>query len=95
MSFKTSKTSDPHRLLLNLSAKIDLKRSDKYVALSNISIYYTWKDMKKSCKTINLKSGPTWNEKCELCDRSYPVLDIQDRFKYIIKSMKQWLIILQ
>ena len=41
MSFKTSKTSDPHRLLLNLSAKIDLKRSDKYVALSNIRIYYT------------------------------------------------------
>ena len=43
----------------------------------------------KLCKTINLKSGPTWNEKCELCDRSYPVLDIQDCFKYIIKSMKQ------
>ena len=46
MSFKTSKTSDPHRLLLNLSAKIDLKRSDKYVALSNISIY---------CKLLNYK----------------------------------------
>ena len=40
MIFKNSKTSDPHRLLLNLSDKINLK-SDKYVALSNLSIYYT------------------------------------------------------
>ena len=45
--------------------------------------------MKKSCKTINSKSDPTWNEKCELSDRSYPVLDIQGYFKYIMKSMKQ------
>ena len=36
-----SETSDPHRLLLNLADKISLKRSDKYVALSNLSIYYT------------------------------------------------------
>ena len=41
------KTSDPHRLLLNLSDKIDLKRSDKFVALSNLSIYYTLKNIKK------------------------------------------------
>ena len=41
----TSKTSDPHRLLLNLSDKINLKRSDKYVALSNLSIYYVWKNI--------------------------------------------------
>ena len=43
MNFKNSGTSDPHRLLLNLTDKINLKRSDKYVALSNLSIYYTWK----------------------------------------------------
>ena len=40
---KNSKTSDPHRLLLNLSDKINLKRSDKYVAISNLTMYYTWK----------------------------------------------------
>ena len=50
MNSKNSKTSDPHRVLLNLSDKINLKRSDKYVALSNLSIYYTWKNMKKSYK---------------------------------------------
>ena len=38
-----SKTSDPHRLSLNLTDKIDLRRKDKYIALSNLSIYYPWK----------------------------------------------------
>ena len=46
MNSGNSKTSDPNSLLLNLSDKIDLKRSDKYVALSNLSIYYTWKKYK-------------------------------------------------
>ena len=47
MNSENSKTSDPHRLLPNLSDKIYLKRSDKYVALSNLSIYYTWENIKK------------------------------------------------
>ena len=48
INFKNSKTSDTHRLSLNLTDKINLKRSDKYVPLSNLSIYYTWKNIKKS-----------------------------------------------
>ena len=44
MNSGNSKKSGPHRLLLNLSGKINVKRSDKFVALSNLSIYYTWKD---------------------------------------------------
>ena len=47
MNSKNSKISDPHRLLLNLTDKINLKRSDKYVALSNLSMYYTLKNIKK------------------------------------------------
>ena len=43
MNSGNSKTSDFHRLLLNFSDNINLKRSDKYLALSNLSIYYTWK----------------------------------------------------
>ena len=54
MNSENSKTSDPRRLLLNLSDKINLKRKDKYVDLSNLGIYYTWKNMKKSCKNDNL-----------------------------------------
>ena len=52
MNSENSKTCDPHRLLINLLDKINLKRSDKYVALSNLSIYYTWKNIKKSYKKL-------------------------------------------
>ena len=55
MNSKKSKTSDPRRLLLNLTDKIDLRREDKYIALLNLSIHYTWKNIKKSYKIINLK----------------------------------------
>ena len=71
-------------------------RSDKYVALSNLSIYYTWKNIKTLCKGNKFKtSAPTWNEKFELPDGSYSVSAIQDYFDYIIKNMKKGLIILQ
>ena len=56
-------TSDPHKLLLSLSDKINLKRSDKDVALSSISVYYTWKNIKKSYKNNKFKiSAPTCNK---------------------------------
>ena len=45
---KNSKTSDPHRLLISLTDKIDLRIKDKYIALSNLSIYNTWKNIKSS-----------------------------------------------
>ena len=55
-----SKTSDPHILLLNFSDKINLKRSDKYVALPNLIMYYTWKKIKKTYKNNKTKiSAPT------------------------------------
>ena len=67
-----SETSDHHRQLLNLLDKIKLKRSDKHVSLSNLSIYYTWKNIKKSYKNNKFKiSVPTWNEEFELPDGSY------------------------
>ena len=51
MNSKNSKTSDPHRLLLNLTVKTDLRRKNESITLSNLSIYYTLKNVKKS---INL-----------------------------------------
>ena len=66
MNYGNSKTSDPHRLLVNLSDKINLKTSDKHVALSNLSIYFAWKNIKNSCKNNKFKiSAPTWNEEFE------------------------------
>ena len=55
LNSENSKTSDPHRLFFNLSDKINLERSDKYVVLSNFSIYYTWKNIKKSYKNSKFK----------------------------------------
>ena len=63
MSSENSKISDPHRLLLNFKDKINIKGSDKNVALSNLSIYYTWKNIRKLYKNNEFKiSAPTWNE---------------------------------
>ena len=54
------KTSDLHRLSLNLTEKIDLRRKDEYIVLSNLNIYYTWKNIKKSFKNNKFKiSAPT------------------------------------
>ena len=87
MNSGNSKTPDPHILLLNLSSKINLKRTDKYVALSNLSIYCTWKNIKRSYKNDKFKiSATTRNEEFELPDGSYSVSDIQDSFKYILKK---------
>ena len=81
MNSENSKTSDPHRLSINLTDKINIERRDKYVALSNLSIYYTWKNIKKSCNNNKFKiSAPTWNEEFELPDKSYSVSVIQDYF---------------
>ena len=87
MNSENSKTPDPHRLLLNLTDKIGLRRKDKYVALSNLGIYYTWKNIKKAYKNNKFKiSAPTWNEEFELPDESYSISDIQDYFEYILKK---------
>ena len=79
MNSENSKTSDPRRPLLNPSDKIDLKRSDKYVTLSSLSIYYAWKNIKKWYKNNEFKiTAPIWNDKFELPNGSYFLWDIQD-----------------
>ena len=50
-----SKTSDPHRPLVNFTDEIDFRRINKYIALSNPTIYYTWKNIKSQIRVINLK----------------------------------------
>ena len=55
MNSENSKTSDPHRLLLNISDKIDFKWSDTYLYLSNLSMYYTESIQKCHSKTIHFK----------------------------------------
>ena len=77
MNSENSQTFDPHRLLLNLTDKIDLKNKDKYITLSNLSIYYTWKNIKNVYQNSKFKiSASTWNQKLELPDGSYFISDI-------------------
>ena len=72
--------------MLNLTNKIDL-RSEKTVALSNLSIYNTWKKIKSSYNNNKFKiSAPTWSEEFNLPDGSYSITDIQNYFKYILKK---------
>ena len=79
MNSENCKKSDPLRLSLNLMDKIDLWRKDKYIALSNLSIYHTWKNIKKSYKKNKFKiSRPTWTKEFELPDGSYYISDIQE-----------------
>ena len=86
---ENSKTSNPHRLLLNLSHKIDLMRSDKYIGLLNLTIYHTWKNIKKLYKNNTFKiSGPTRNERFKLPDHIlYQILKIN--LSISSKKMKQ------
>ena len=64
---KNSKTTKSHLLILNLTDKIDLGRGKKSIALSNLSIYYTWKNIKQTYKNNKFKiSARTWNDKFEL-----------------------------
>ena len=56
INHKNSEIYDSHILLLNLTDKINLKGSGRYVALSNLSVYYTWKKTKNHTKIINLKN---------------------------------------
>ena len=84
---ENSKTSEPHVLILKLTDKLDLKRSEKNIALSNFSIYFTCKNIKSSYNNNKFEiSAPTWNDKFELPDGSYSVSNIQDYFEYILKK---------
>ena len=73
--------------MLKLTDKLDLRRGQKTVALSNLSIYYTWKNVKSLYNNDKFKiSAPTWGEEFELPDGSYSVSVIQDYFEYILKK---------
>ena len=87
MNSENSRTSEYHVLELILADKLDLRRDQKSVALSNLSIYYTWRNIKSSYKNNKFKiSAPAWSDEFELPDGSYSISDIQDYFEYILKK---------
>ena len=77
MNSENSKTSEPYILILKLTDKLDLRKVENSIALSNRSIYYTWKNIKNSYNNNKFKiSAPTWNDAFELPDGLYSVSDI-------------------
>ena len=83
-----SKTNEPHKFRLSLSDKLNLKNPDKNIAFGNLSIYYTWKNIKSAFNNKFEISAPTWNNTFDLPDGSYSIADIQDYFGFIIKKYK-------
>ena len=87
MSSGNRRTPQTHALILKVTNKLDLRIGEKVIVLSNLSIYYTWKNMKSSYNNNKFKiSAPTWNDEFKLPDGSYSVSDIQDYFEYILKK---------
>ena len=87
MNTKNSKTNESHRFKYDLIDKLDLKNPNKNMALANLSIYYTWKNVKSIYRNNKFKiSAPTWNETFDLPDGSYNIPAIQSYFEYIIKK---------
>ena len=82
--YEYSRTPKPHILILKLTNNIDLRISKKVISLSNLSIYYTLKNIKSSYNNNKFKiSAPTWNDEFGLPNGSYSVSDIQYYFEYI------------
>ena len=89
MNTENRKTNERHKFRLFLSDKLNLKNPNKKIALGNLSIYYTWKNIKSEYDNNKFKiSAPTWNDIFDLSDGSYYTKDIQDYFEFIIKNMK-------
>ena len=87
MNTENSKTNESHRFKLDLADKLNLKSPKKNIALVNVSISYTWKNVKSEYSNNKFKiSAPTWNQTFDLPDGSYTISSIQDYFEFIIKK---------
>ena len=95
MNTENRKTNEHYRFRLSLADTLNLKNPNKNIALDNLSIYYTWKNIKSAHNNNKFKiSAPTWNETFDSPDGSYSIENIQDYFEFIIKNMKLYLKIL-
>ena len=87
MNSENSKTSELQRFILDLTDKRNLENPKKNMALANLSIYYTWKNIKSEYNNNKFKIlAPIWNDTFDLPDGSYSIADIQDYFEFIIKK---------
>ena len=86
MNSENSKTPKPHVLILKLTNKLDLRIGKKVIALSNLSIYYTWKNIKAHTITIDLK----YLHKHGMMNLNYKMdLILYQTFKIILSIFKK------
>ena len=79
--------NEPYQFVLNMSQRLQLRSSDKHVAPQNLSVYYTWKNIRKQYRKNKLKIiAQTGNGEFELPDGSYSVSEIQDYREFNIKK---------
>ena len=84
MNTLNSKANESNKFIYQFTDTLNLKNPNKNMALANLSIYYTWKNIKSEYNNNKFKiSAPTWNDEFDLPDGSYSVSDIQDYFEYI------------
>ena len=89
MNTENSKTNEPHRFKLDLIDKLNFKNPNKKMALANLSIYHTWKNIKSEYKNNKFEiSVPTWNDTFDLPDSSYSIAGIQDYLNLSLKNTK-------
>ena len=82
-----SKTIESNKFIYQFTDKLNLGNPNNNIALANLSIYYTWKNIKSEYNNNKFNiSAPTWNDKFDLPDGSHYASDIQDYFEYIIKK---------
>ena len=88
MNIENSKTNESNKLVYKFTDKVNLKTpNNKNIVLINLSIYYTWKNIKSAYNHNKFKiSAPTWNDAFDLPDGSYSISDIEDYFEFIIKK---------
>ena len=87
MDTENSKASELHRFKLDLADERNLRNPKRNIALANLSIYYTWKNINSEYNNNKFKiSAPTWNYTFDLPEGSYSTDDIQDYFEFIIKK---------
>ena len=87
MNTLNSKTNESNKFIYQFTDKINLKNPNKNMTLANLSIYYTWKNIKSGYNNNKFKIlAPTWNDTFDFPNGSYLIADIQNYFEYIIKK---------
>ena len=89
MNSENSKTNESNKFFYQFADKLYLKNPSKNIGLVNLSIYYIWRNIKSAYNNNKIEiSAPTWNDKFDLPDGSYSIVDIQHYFAFIIKKRK-------